>query len=149
MLLLTPNGHFEGSGNSEIWNSSLCRWRAQDSGKWSDLLRIIECFGVRTRTLGQVSFFKGPSLTCPTETESQYLHGESRVNTGTYCSPSRFGPSSRLRSATWRPFRSSYLGPAFYICTLRAGSSPKDTFLRLLVSEHPLQTLASQPSILS
>ncbi|XP_039734815.1 beta-galactosidase-1-like protein 3 isoform X1 [Pteropus medius] len=38
----------------------------------------------------------------------------------------------RLRSATWRPFRSSYLGPAFYICTLRAGSSPKDTFLRLL-----------------
>ncbi|XP_016011996.2 beta-galactosidase-1-like protein 3 isoform X3 [Rousettus aegyptiacus] len=38
----------------------------------------------------------------------------------------------RLHSATWRPFRSSYLGPAFYIGTLRAGSSPKDTFLRLL-----------------
>ncbi|XP_074177397.1 beta-galactosidase-1-like protein 3 [Rhinolophus sinicus] len=38
----------------------------------------------------------------------------------------------RLRSATWRPVPNSYLGPAFYLGTLKAGSSPKDTFLRLL-----------------
>ncbi|XP_066220705.1 beta-galactosidase-1-like protein 3 [Saccopteryx leptura] len=38
----------------------------------------------------------------------------------------------RLRSATWRPVPASYLGPAFYLSTLKAGSSPKDTFLRLL-----------------
>nr|XP_012595068.1 beta-galactosidase-1-like protein 3 isoform X2 [Microcebus murinus] len=38
----------------------------------------------------------------------------------------------RLRSVPWRPVSGSYLGPAFYRGTLRAGSSPKDTFLRLL-----------------
>ncbi|XP_058400695.1 beta-galactosidase-1-like protein 3 [Diceros bicornis minor] len=38
----------------------------------------------------------------------------------------------RLRSATWRPVPNSYSGPAFYLATLKAGSSPKDTFLRLL-----------------
>ncbi|XP_023372544.1 beta-galactosidase-1-like protein 3 [Otolemur garnettii] len=37
----------------------------------------------------------------------------------------------RLRSATWRPVPLRYLGPAFYRGTLKAGSSPKDTFLRL------------------
>ncbi|XP_004467740.2 beta-galactosidase-1-like protein 3 [Dasypus novemcinctus] len=37
----------------------------------------------------------------------------------------------RLRSATWRPVPESYKGPAFYRGTLRAGPSPKDTFLRL------------------
>ncbi|KAM9657926.1 beta-galactosidase-1-like protein 3 isoform 1-T1 [Trichechus inunguis] len=37
----------------------------------------------------------------------------------------------RLRSATWRPVPKSYLGPAFYLGTLMAGPSPKDTFLRL------------------
>ncbi|XP_045412506.1 beta-galactosidase-1-like protein 3 isoform X2 [Lemur catta] len=42
----------------------------------------------------------------------------------------------RLRSATWRPVPGSHLGPAFYRGTLRAGSSPKDTFLRLLHFEH-------------
>ncbi|KAF5921354.1 hypothetical protein HPG69_019403 [Diceros bicornis minor] len=39
----------------------------------------------------------------------------------------------RLRSATWRPVPNSYSGPAFYLATLKAGSSPKDTFLRLLI----------------
>nr|XP_014721442.2 beta-galactosidase-1-like protein 3 isoform X2 [Equus asinus] len=38
----------------------------------------------------------------------------------------------RLRYAPWRPVPNSYSGPAFYRATLRAGSSPKDTFLRLL-----------------
>ncbi|XP_032953825.1 beta-galactosidase-1-like protein 3 isoform X3 [Rhinolophus ferrumequinum] len=38
----------------------------------------------------------------------------------------------RLRSATWRPVPNNYLGPAFYLGTLKAGSSPKDTFLRPL-----------------
>ncbi|XP_049712306.1 beta-galactosidase-1-like protein 3 [Elephas maximus indicus] len=38
----------------------------------------------------------------------------------------------RLRSATWRPVPESYSGPAFYLGTLMAGPSPKDTFLRLL-----------------
>ncbi|XP_008246576.2 beta-galactosidase-1-like protein 3 isoform X2 [Oryctolagus cuniculus] len=37
----------------------------------------------------------------------------------------------RLRSATWRPITGSYEGPAFYRGTLRAGPSPKDTFLSL------------------
>ncbi|XP_037695805.1 beta-galactosidase-1-like protein 3 [Choloepus didactylus] len=37
----------------------------------------------------------------------------------------------RLHSATWRPVPESHLGPAFYLGTLRAGPSPKDTFLRL------------------
>ncbi|XP_008561273.1 PREDICTED: beta-galactosidase-1-like protein 3, partial [Galeopterus variegatus] len=37
----------------------------------------------------------------------------------------------RLRSATWRPVPGSYQGPAFYRGVLRAGSSPKDTFLNL------------------
>ncbi|XP_023095080.1 beta-galactosidase-1-like protein 3 isoform X4 [Felis catus] len=38
----------------------------------------------------------------------------------------------RLRSATWKPVLKNYSGPAFYLGTLKAGSSPKDTFLRLL-----------------
>ncbi|XP_019276873.1 beta-galactosidase-1-like protein 3 [Panthera pardus] len=38
----------------------------------------------------------------------------------------------RLRSATWKPVQKNYSGPAFYLGTLKAGSSPKDTFLRLL-----------------
>ncbi|XP_076968492.1 beta-galactosidase-1-like protein 3 isoform X3 [Tamandua tetradactyla] len=37
----------------------------------------------------------------------------------------------RLRSATWRPVPEQYLGPAFYLGTLQAGPSPRDTFLRL------------------
>ncbi|XP_062053641.1 beta-galactosidase-1-like protein 3 [Lepus europaeus] len=37
----------------------------------------------------------------------------------------------RLRSATWRPITGSYEGPAFYRGTLRAGPSPKDTFVSL------------------
>ncbi|XP_051052839.1 beta-galactosidase-1-like protein 3 [Phodopus roborovskii] len=37
----------------------------------------------------------------------------------------------RLRSATWRLAPEYYLGPAFYQGTLKAGSSPKDTFLDL------------------
>nr|KAF6311773.1 galactosidase beta 1 like 3 [Pipistrellus kuhlii] len=37
----------------------------------------------------------------------------------------------RLRSAAWRPVSNSSLGPAFYLGTLRAGPSPRDTFLRL------------------
>ncbi|XP_012863076.1 beta-galactosidase-1-like protein 3 [Echinops telfairi] len=40
--------------------------------------------------------------------------------------------SLRLRSATWKPIPEGYFGPAFYRGTLRAGPSPKDTFLRLL-----------------
>ncbi|OBS59552.1 hypothetical protein A6R68_09323, partial [Neotoma lepida] len=35
----------------------------------------------------------------------------------------------RLRSATWRLAPEHYLGPAFYLGTLKAGPSPKDTFL--------------------
>nr|XP_035121045.2 beta-galactosidase-1-like protein 3 isoform X4 [Callithrix jacchus] len=38
----------------------------------------------------------------------------------------------RLRSAIWRPVPDSHQGPAFYRGTLRAGPSPKDTFLSLL-----------------
>ncbi|KAM5222666.1 beta-galactosidase-1-like protein 3 [Hipposideros larvatus] len=38
----------------------------------------------------------------------------------------------RLRSATWRPVPNSFRGPAFYLGTLKVGSSPKDTFLRPL-----------------
>lgn len=38
----------------------------------------------------------------------------------------------RLRSAAWRPVSNSSLGPAFYLGTLQAGPSPRDTFLRLL-----------------
>uniref|UniRef100_A0A8C9Q168 Galactosidase beta 1 like 3 n=1 Tax=Spermophilus dauricus TaxID=99837 RepID=A0A8C9Q168_SPEDA len=37
----------------------------------------------------------------------------------------------RLRSANWRPVSVRYLGPAFYLGTLKAGSFPRDTFLRL------------------
>ncbi|XP_058518318.1 beta-galactosidase-1-like protein 3 [Ochotona princeps] len=37
----------------------------------------------------------------------------------------------RLRSATWRSITGSYMGPAFYRGTLKAGRSPKDTFLSL------------------
>ncbi|XP_005347512.1 beta-galactosidase-1-like protein 3 [Microtus ochrogaster] len=37
----------------------------------------------------------------------------------------------RLHSATWRHAPEHYLGPAFYRGTLKAGSSPKDTFLDL------------------
>ncbi|KAH0511912.1 Beta-galactosidase-1-like protein 3 [Microtus ochrogaster] len=44
----------------------------------------------------------------------------------------------RLRSATWRHAPEHYLGPAFYRGTLKAGSSPKDTFLDLSVSKPPL-----------
>ncbi|XP_077619828.1 beta-galactosidase-1-like protein 3 isoform X4 [Crocuta crocuta] len=43
----------------------------------------------------------------------------------------------RLRSASWRPVPKSYSGPAFYLGTLKAGSSPKDTFLRLLTPSFP------------
>ncbi|KAL4674801.1 hypothetical protein H8959_018735 [Pygathrix nigripes] len=39
----------------------------------------------------------------------------------------------RLRSATWKPVPESHQGPAFYRGTLKAGPSPKDTFLSLLV----------------
>ncbi|XP_017727672.1 PREDICTED: beta-galactosidase-1-like protein 3 isoform X7 [Rhinopithecus bieti] len=38
----------------------------------------------------------------------------------------------RLRSATWKPVPESHRGPAFYRGTLKAGPSPKDTFLSLL-----------------
>ncbi|XP_027435968.1 beta-galactosidase-1-like protein 3 isoform X1 [Zalophus californianus] len=38
----------------------------------------------------------------------------------------------RLRFAPWRPVTESYLGPAFYLGTLKVDSSPKDTFLSLL-----------------
>ncbi|XP_073760153.1 beta-galactosidase-1-like protein 3 isoform X4 [Callorhinus ursinus] len=38
----------------------------------------------------------------------------------------------RLRFAPWRPVTESYLGPAFYLGTLKVNSSPKDTFLSLL-----------------
>ncbi|XP_075384106.1 beta-galactosidase-1-like protein 3 [Tenrec ecaudatus] len=38
----------------------------------------------------------------------------------------------RLHSATWKPVSERYFGPAFYRGTLRAGPSPKDTFLRML-----------------
>lgn len=38
----------------------------------------------------------------------------------------------RLRSATWKPVPDSHQGPAFYRGTLKAGPSPKDTFLSLL-----------------
>ncbi|XP_033064040.1 beta-galactosidase-1-like protein 3 isoform X6 [Trachypithecus francoisi] len=38
----------------------------------------------------------------------------------------------RLRSATWKPVPESHQGPAFYRGTLKAGPSPKDTFLSLL-----------------
>ncbi|XP_011540870.1 beta-galactosidase-1-like protein 3 isoform X3 [Homo sapiens] len=38
----------------------------------------------------------------------------------------------RLRSATWKPVPDSHQGPAFYCGTLKAGPSPKDTFLSLL-----------------
>ncbi|XP_036210285.1 beta-galactosidase-1-like protein 3 [Myotis myotis] len=38
----------------------------------------------------------------------------------------------RLRSAAWRPVSNSSVGPAFYLGTLQAGPSPRDTFLRLL-----------------
>ncbi|XP_013366438.1 PREDICTED: beta-galactosidase-1-like protein 3 [Chinchilla lanigera] len=37
----------------------------------------------------------------------------------------------RLRSATWKPAPKEYMGPAFYLGTLKAGSSPRDTFLSL------------------
>uniref|UniRef100_G1RPR3 Beta-galactosidase n=1 Tax=Nomascus leucogenys TaxID=61853 RepID=G1RPR3_NOMLE len=37
-----------------------------------------------------------------------------------------------LRSATWKPVPDSHQGPAFYRGTLKAGPSPKDTFLSLL-----------------
>ncbi|XP_047375575.1 beta-galactosidase-1-like protein 3 isoform X7 [Sciurus carolinensis] len=37
----------------------------------------------------------------------------------------------RLRFANWRPVTVRYLGPAFYQGTLKADSSPRDTFLRL------------------
>ncbi|KAM6173397.1 beta-galactosidase-1-like protein 3 [Erethizon dorsatum] len=37
----------------------------------------------------------------------------------------------RLRSATWRPVPESSVGLAFYLGTLKAGSSPRDTFLSL------------------
>uniref|UniRef100_A0A286XUB2 Beta-galactosidase n=1 Tax=Cavia porcellus TaxID=10141 RepID=A0A286XUB2_CAVPO len=37
----------------------------------------------------------------------------------------------RLRSATWRPVPKKYKGPAFYLGNLRAGDSPRDTFLSL------------------
>ncbi|XP_012584950.1 PREDICTED: beta-galactosidase-1-like protein 3 [Condylura cristata] len=37
----------------------------------------------------------------------------------------------RLRSAAWRPVQQHYVGPAFYLGTLKTGSSPMDTFLSL------------------
>ncbi|XP_074213324.1 beta-galactosidase-1-like protein 3 [Camelus bactrianus] len=37
----------------------------------------------------------------------------------------------RLRTAIWRPVSDDHLGPAFYLGTLKAGSSPRDTFLAL------------------
>ncbi|KAM9079567.1 beta-galactosidase-1-like protein 3 isoform 2-T2 [Megaptera novaeangliae] len=37
----------------------------------------------------------------------------------------------RLRSVSWKPVPTHSLGPAFYLGTLKAGSSPRDTFLRL------------------
>ncbi|XP_055968799.1 beta-galactosidase-1-like protein 3 [Sorex fumeus] len=38
---------------------------------------------------------------------------------------------SRLRAATWLPVPKKYVGPAFYLGTLHAGPSPKDSFLDL------------------
>ncbi|KAJ8788280.1 hypothetical protein J1605_022574 [Eschrichtius robustus] len=35
----------------------------------------------------------------------------------------------RLRSVSWKPVPTHSLGPAFYLGTLKAGSSPQDTFL--------------------
>ena len=49
-----------------------------------------------------------------------------------------FDSSCRLLSATWRLAPENYLGPAFYRGTLKAGFSPKDTFLDLSVSTLPL-----------
>ncbi|KAB0403598.1 hypothetical protein E2I00_007049, partial [Balaenoptera physalus] len=37
----------------------------------------------------------------------------------------------RLRSVSWKPVPTHSLGPAFYLGTLKAGSSPQDTFLTL------------------
>ncbi|XP_061058167.1 beta-galactosidase-1-like protein 3 isoform X1 [Eubalaena glacialis] len=37
----------------------------------------------------------------------------------------------RLRSVSWKPVPTRSLGPAFYLGTLKAGSSPQDTFLTL------------------
>ncbi|XP_007104128.2 beta-galactosidase-1-like protein 3 [Physeter macrocephalus] len=37
----------------------------------------------------------------------------------------------RLRSVSWKPVPTHSLGPAFYLSTLKVGSSPQDTFLTL------------------
>lgn len=70
-----------------------------------------------------------------------------RVQKGLFSS-SRLCSSSRLRSATWRPVPKNYFGPAFYLGTLKVDSSPKDTFLSLLVGELPSSVLVSQPPLL-
>nr|KAF6403419.1 galactosidase beta 1 like 3 [Molossus molossus] len=43
----------------------------------------------------------------------------------------RLCPFPRLRAVPWRPIADSHPGPAFYLGTLEAGSSPMDTFLSL------------------
>lgn len=63
--------------------------------------------------------------------------------------PSRHVPPCRLRSATWKPAPNSYVGPAFYLGTLNAGSSPKDTFLNLAVSEPPSSAVLYVPATCS
>ncbi|XP_060035210.1 beta-galactosidase-1-like protein 3 [Erinaceus europaeus] len=38
---------------------------------------------------------------------------------------------NRLHSVSWNPIKGKYIGPAFYLGTLKVGSFPKDTFLSL------------------
>ncbi|KAM7337891.1 hypothetical protein ACRRTK_004010 [Alexandromys fortis] len=59
------------------------------------------------------------------------INGTSLRNFTIYSLDLKMSFFKRLHSATWRHAPEHYLGPAFYSGTLKAGSSPKDTFLDL------------------
>lgn len=115
--------------------------------------------GIEPSSQSPDASFNAPSCIHLTETAFCPFVGKSGVNTGgtgegqiwglqvgRASPPSMRGPPCRLRSATWKPAPNSDVGPAFCLGTLNAGSSPKDTFLNLTVSEPPSSAVLYVPA---
>uniref|UniRef100_A0A8C9US06 Beta-galactosidase n=1 Tax=Spermophilus dauricus TaxID=99837 RepID=A0A8C9US06_SPEDA len=90
--------------------------------------------------IGQVAinrYPKGVNFSWKIQDERKGLIGPVKINNVSlegftiYSLEMKMSFFQRLRSANWRPVSVRYLGPAFYLGTLKAGSFPRDTFLRL------------------
>ncbi|XP_047375570.1 beta-galactosidase-1-like protein 3 isoform X3 [Sciurus carolinensis] len=122
-----------GSGQSfgfVLYETSICsgghlQARVHDFGQKCQLLRIL------VENQGRVNF------SWKIQDERKGLIGPVRINNISlegftiYSLEMKTSFFQRLRFANWRPVTVRYLGPAFYQGTLKADSSPRDTFLRL------------------